>query len=200
MKMKDVVIKIPPAPPHSLSLKTNEQDLPHQSTQQILTATRKGRGFWTILDLTVINWALWSLTMGLNHKRHGHTGGWSIPGEVTSFFCLTLCLWDWETRRDNWALWDLDPRRSPRARPAVGRRVILFVTLIAVSLSMFTEEPLPILGDWPCGGGDAGQGGPAPASCLLQCALRTRWEEMRWGPKRWSTFPGILSLLGRHLY
>ena len=58
MKMKDVVIKIPPAPPHSLSLKTNEQDLPHQSTQQILTATRKGRGFWTILDVTVINWAL----------------------------------------------------------------------------------------------------------------------------------------------
>ena len=53
----------------------------------------KGRNFWTILNTNLVIWALWSLSMGLTIIWHDHLRDWSIPGEVISFFCLTLCLW-----------------------------------------------------------------------------------------------------------
>ena len=79
-------------------------------------------------------------------------------------------------------------------------KCILFVTVIAVSLSVFTAEPLRILGDWPCGGGDTGQGGHSACKLPPPVCYEDQMRVTPWGPKCRSTFPGILSLLGGLLY
>ena len=172
---ENVVFKHPP--PTSLSLKANEPDLPHQNIQEVLTDTRKGRSFWTILDVTLINWALWSLSMGLNHKMTQHTGGWSIPGEVTSFFCLTLCLWDWETRQNSCALPETPALEGvPGHGQQKGDIVLFCLWLLLLCLFQCSQQN-------PCGSWETGpvevviqaRGGTAPASCLPQFAMRTRW-------------------------
>ena len=107
----------------------------------------------------------------------GHLSDWPLSGEVTSFFYLTHCVWVRETRCDRCVLAEKPTQKESYCMARSEKIVCYFVCVIVIAMSVsnsawgeiFIEEPLWILGDWPCGVSDVGQGVIEPLQLLPPC-------------------------------